>query len=127
MAAPALLIAANGHKWMTFEDYDTPQWRLAIEWLMREGFTEAGKQVVWLDEGILPSYVKQGITIAAGFDNWVGNYLLAECDRGDEVILKLSIHTSSTDRSAAQASRAAADAAWGKVSAKEPIADDKWL
>ncbi len=94
---------------------------------MREGFTEAGKQVVWLDEGILPSYVKQGITIAAGFDNWVGNYLLAECDRGDQVILKLAIHTSSTERRAAQASRAAADAAWGKVSAKEPIPDDKWL
>lgn len=98
MTEPLLLIAANGHNWITFEDYDTPQWRLATEWLRREGFTESGAPIIGLDEGILPSYVKQGVVIAAGFDNWSGNYLLAECDKGDQVILKVANHVSANDR-----------------------------
>lgn len=98
MTTPLLLIAANRHNWIAFEDYETPQWRSAIEWLRREGFTESGAPVIGFDEGILPSYVKQGVAIAAGFDNWSGNYLLAECDRGDQVILKVANHVSANDR-----------------------------
>jgi hypothetical protein len=98
MTEPLLVTAANGHNWITFEDYETPQWRLAIEWLRREGFTESGAPVIGLDEGILPSYIKQGVAIAAGFDNWSGNHLLAECDIGDQVILKVANYVSANDR-----------------------------
>ena len=101
MAKPLLLTAANGHNWITFEDYDTPQWHLAIAWLKREGFNESGAPVIGLDEGILPSYVKEGVAIGAGFDNWSGNYLLAECDKGDQVILKVASHVSANDRRSA--------------------------
>ncbi|HVK95971.1 MAG TPA: hypothetical protein VM571_14740 [Noviherbaspirillum sp.] len=98
MTNPLLLTAANGHNWITFEDYDTDQWFLAIDWLRREGFNESGAPVIGVDEGVLPSYVKQGVAIAAGFDNWSGNYLLAECDKGDQVILKVANQVSAIDR-----------------------------
>jgi len=98
MTEPLLLSAANGRNEITFEAYDTPQWHSAIEWLRREGFTESGVPVVGLDGEILPSYARQGVTIAAGFDIWSGNYLLAECDNGDEVILKVANHVSANDR-----------------------------
>lgn len=98
MTEPLLLTAANGHNWITFEDYETPQWHQAVEWLLCEGFTESGAPVIGFDEGILPSYVKQGVTIAAGFDNWSGNYLLAQCDKGDQVILKVANIVSANDR-----------------------------
>lgn len=97
MTQPRLQTAANGHNWITFEAYDTPQWFQAIEWLKREGFTESGTPVIGLDEGVLPSYIKQGVTIAAGFDNWSGNDLLAECNEGDEVLLKVAAYVSARD------------------------------
>lgn len=98
MNEPLLMTAANGHNWITFEAYDTPQWHKAIEWLKREGFAESGAPVLGLDEGILPSYVKQDVAIAAGFDNWSGNYLLAECSKGDQVILSVANYVSANDR-----------------------------
>lgn len=98
MIEPLLLTAANGHYWITFEVYDTPQWFMAIEWLWREGFIKSGTPVLGLDNGILPSYVKQDVAIAAGFDNWSGNYLLANCDKGDQVILSVADHISANDR-----------------------------
>lgn len=101
MTEPLLLTAANGHNLITFEAYDTPQWYMATEWLMQQGFTESGSHVLGLDEGVLPSYVKQGMSIAAGFDNWSGNYLLAECDKGDQVLLKVANRVSANDRRSA--------------------------
>ena len=92
MTEPRLSTAANGHWWITFEADDTPQWFMSIEWLGREGFIQSGTPVLGFDEGILPSYVKHGVTIAAGFDNWSGNYLLAECEQGDQVILRVAHH-----------------------------------
>lgn len=100
MTEPLLTTAANGHNFLTFEDYDTPQWRLAIEWLKREGFSESGTSVLGLDEGILPSLSRRGVVIAAGFDNWSGNYLLAECEMGDQVISSVANHVSAKDRRA---------------------------
>lgn len=101
MTTPLLSTAANGHLWITFEDRDTPQWRSAIAWLRREGFAESGDSVTGLDEGILPSYARQGVAIAVGFDSWSGDYLLAECGEGDEVILQVASHVSADDRRAA--------------------------
>ena len=98
MTVPLLLTASNGRNWLTFEAYDTHQWRKAIEWLRHERFLESGAPVVGADEGILPSFVRQNVTIAAGFDNWSGNYLLAECDEGDRVILDLANYVAAQDR-----------------------------
>lgn len=100
MSQPLLITAANGHNFLTFEDYDTPQWRLAIKWLKNEGFSESGTPVVGLDEGILPSFVKHELVISAGFDNWSGNYLLAECEMGDHVIASVAHHVSANDHRA---------------------------
>lgn len=101
MNEPLLLTAANGYNWITFEAYDTPHWHKAIEWLIREGFTESGAPVRGLEEGIFPSYVKQGVVIATGFDNWSGNYLLAECAKGGQVILNVATYVLANDRRSA--------------------------
>ena len=98
MTVPLLTTAANGHSFLTFETYGPPQWHMALEWLKRESFVESGVPVFGLDEGILPSFVRHGVTIAAGFDNWSGNYLLAECDEGDQIILGLANYVSAVDR-----------------------------
>lgn len=100
MSKPSLITAANGHNFLTFEDCDPSQWRLAIEWLKREGFSESGAPVVGFDEGILPSLVKHEVVIAAGFDHWSGRYLLAKCALGDQVIASLASHVLATDRRA---------------------------
>lgn len=100
MTKPLLSTAANGHNFLTFEDYDTPQWHLAIEWLKREGFSESGPLVVGLDEGILPSFARGPVVIAAGFDYWSGHYLLSQCEMGDLVIVGVANHVSANDRRA---------------------------
>lgn len=100
MTKALLTTAANGHNFLTFEDYETPQWRLAIEWLKGAGFSESGTSIVTLDEGIFPSFVRNSVTIAAGFDNWSGNYLLANCEIGDQIILALANYVSVDDRRA---------------------------
>ncbi len=98
MTAPLLNTAANGHNWLAFEALNTPKWNVALEWLKRDGFVESGSIIRGIDEGILPSFVKQGVTVAAGFDNWSGNYLLAQCQGGDRVILELAKHVAAQDR-----------------------------
>jgi hypothetical protein len=65
------------------------------------GFAESGGPVSGLDEGILPSFVRRSVTIAAGFDNWSGNYLLGECDESDQIILGLANHVYAVDRRSA--------------------------
>ncbi|WP_316674885.1 hypothetical protein [uncultured Tolumonas sp.] len=97
MTTALLTIAANGHNFLTFEDYETNQWRLALEWLKGSGFSESRTSIVTIDEGILPSFVRNSVTIAAGFDNWSGNYLLANCEIGDQIIIALARHVSADD------------------------------
>lgn len=98
MTQPILSTAHNGRNWITFEDHESPQWRSAIEWLLHAGFVESGASVIGIDEGILPSYLKQGVAIAAGFDTWSGSYLLAECEQGDHLLLRLAEHVLAIDR-----------------------------
>jgi hypothetical protein len=100
MTKALLTTAANGHNFLTFEDYETHQWRLALEWLKSAGFSESGTPIVTLDEGILPFFVRNSVTIATGFDNWSGNYLLANCEIGDQIILALANYVSVDDRRA---------------------------
>lgn len=97
MAAPLLTHAANGRNWLTFEVSDAAKWRMAREWLTRAGFVETGDAVLGLDEGILPSLVRGDVTVAAGFDHWSGSYLLAQCDKGDQVVADLAAHVAAKD------------------------------
>ena len=53
------------------------------------GFEREGEAVLGMDEGILSSFVKGGLTIAAGWDNWSGNYLLSESQAADEVLKQI--------------------------------------
>lgn len=85
-----LVIAANGRHWLTFETGDAPEWQQALAWLRRERFIESGAPIIGPEEGLLPSFVRQGVTVAVGFDQWVGPYLLAECEEGDRVIGQLA-------------------------------------
>ena len=106
METPLLLTAANGHNFLTFEAYDTPQWHAAVEWLTARGFSTrpilvGGTPIIGLDEGILPSYVRGEISIAAGWDNWSGNYLLAENEQADSVLAELASHVAAKDRRSA--------------------------
>jgi hypothetical protein len=103
MEIPLLLTAANGRNFLTFEAYDTPQWFAAVDWLTDQRFERtsqaAGVQsVLGLDEGIMPSFVREEITILAGWDNWSGNYLLAECENGDKVLATLANHVAAEGR-----------------------------
>lgn len=103
METPLLLKAANGRNLLEFEAYDSPQWFLAVDWLTAQGFTRRAlltesQQVIGCDEGIMPSFVREGVSLAAGWDNWSGNYLLAECELGDGLLLELARHVAAVDR-----------------------------
>jgi len=50
------------------------------------GFDRDGDPVMGMDEGILPYFIKGEAKIAAGWDNWSGNYLLSESKEGDSVL-----------------------------------------
>lgn len=98
MTVPVLTVAANGHYFLTFGEYDTPQWQSARQWLARQQFTESGELIVSFGEMILPSLVKDKVSITAGADSWSGNYLLAECSTGDRIILDLAAYVAAKDR-----------------------------
>jgi hypothetical protein len=98
MAAPLLSTAANGHNWLIFDAHDSPQWHTAVSWLKRECFVESGTSITAPDERIFPSFVRRSVAIAAGCDNWSGNYLLAQCGEGDQVLLALAGQVAAQDR-----------------------------
>lgn len=82
--------AANKHSMLEFGDYDTEVWRVAVALLEQElGFHRTGELVAGLDEGILPSFEKASMKIDAGWDNWAGMYLLANCPSGDDLLAML--------------------------------------
>jgi len=97
MTNPVLATAANGHNWLTFETYGSPQWKAAYKWLSHQQFKESGRSIIGLDEGILPSFVRGQITIETGFDNWSGHYLLAQCHEGDQLLVELAQHLAASD------------------------------
>lgn len=90
MKSPRIHKAANGHASIDFEEYDSPAWFKAVSILENEmGFIREGGEVMGMDEGIMPSFVKNDISISAGWNNWSGNYLLSESNKADEVLTKL--------------------------------------
>jgi hypothetical protein len=90
MQRPFLTLAANGHLFLTFEEYASSLMRDISLHLERElGFKRTGPTVAGVDEGISQDFVKDGITISAGWDNWSGEYLLSTSDEGDALLMKL--------------------------------------
>ena len=98
MTEPLLTVATNGHLFLTFEKFETSQWKQALTWLAQKNFRKAGDTVNGLDETLLPSFVRDTVSIAAGYDNWSGSYLLAECLQGDAVLVDLARHVGAHDR-----------------------------
>ena len=72
----------------------------------------------------LPDSLKNAAKRLAAADDTTMNQLFVVA-----IAEKISAMETSTffERRAALANRAAADAAWGKVSVKAPIPEDKWL
>ncbi|WP_338520047.1 hypothetical protein [Alteromonas gracilis] len=90
MKQPKMLVAANDHVVINFEEFDSKLWSDAVKHLeIHLGFSRCGERVAGLDEGILPSFVNGKVSIEAGWDNWSGNYLLSTCGAGDKVLSNL--------------------------------------
>lgn len=54
-----------------------------------DGFHRVGQTVMGLDEAILPSFQRAGMTLAAGWNIGSGHYLLSECAAGDDFLRTL--------------------------------------
>ena len=86
----ALHTAANGHLSLEFGSYDSELWRTVARHLETElGFHRKGEVVAGFDEGIRQSFECEGVSISAGWDNWSGDYLLANSSEGDELLSKM--------------------------------------
>jgi hypothetical protein len=83
--------AANGHltlNWPTAGrlSYTLLCWRLQF----RHGFRRAGDQIAGYGEVIFPAFVRGGLRLLSGWDNWSGYYLLSEDEAGDEFLKLLA-------------------------------------
>lgn len=87
---PTLQTAANGHLTIDFNALPESHWEALTTRLMETGgFHRIGQTVMGLDEAILPSFQRAGLTLAAGWNIWSGHYLLSECAAGDEFLRTL--------------------------------------
>ena len=84
MKIPSLFQASSGFLTLEFEAYDSPEWLSAVNMLENDlGFVRKGETLTNMDEGILPSFIKESLIISAGWDNWSGCYLLLESKESD--------------------------------------------
>lgn len=87
---PFLKVAATSHLWLTFEEYDSQLMGDIATYLEAKlGFARVGATVAGMDEGVCQDFVKNGIAISAGWDNWSGDYLLSNSDDGDALLREL--------------------------------------
>jgi hypothetical protein len=87
---PEMHTASNGFLSLDFGDYDSPlamsiSHLLEIDW----GFRRQGPAVLGVDEGISPNFVRGEIVLAAGWDNWSGQYLLSTSKDEDEILRQI--------------------------------------
>ena len=84
---PRLSPAANQHLSLEFDAYDSELWLAVCAYLVELGFERRGEPVDAWDEGIWPSFVRDGLELMAGWSHWAdGDYLLAVCARGDQLL-----------------------------------------
>ncbi|GJJ05240.1 hypothetical protein RugamoR64_57780 [Duganella rhizosphaerae] len=87
---PELHIASNGFLSLDSGDDDSAlamsiSLFLETDW----GFRRQGPAVLGVDEGISPNFVRGEIVLAAGWDNWSGQYLLSNSKDGDEILRQI--------------------------------------
>jgi hypothetical protein len=60
--------------------------RLGLLLIFRYGFYRWGSCTIGIDETIYPSFLRFGICICAGWDNFSGYYLMANDQKSDEFL-----------------------------------------
>ena len=87
---PELHTASNGFLSLDFGDYDSPLAMSISHFLETDwGFSRQGPAVLGVDEGTSPNFVRGEIVLAAGWDNWSGQYLLSNSKDGDEILRQI--------------------------------------
>ncbi|GJJ05242.1 hypothetical protein RugamoR64_57800 [Duganella rhizosphaerae] len=87
---PDLHTAPNGFLSLDFCDYDSPLATSISDFLETDwGFRRDGPTVFGMDEGVSPNFVRGEIVLAAGWDNWSGQYLLSNSREGDEILRQI--------------------------------------
>ncbi len=85
-----LFKAANEHLSMECGDLPDSYWQNIVETLEKqEGFTRSGSAVLGAGEMIHQDFVSKNFSLSAGWDNWSGHYLLANCSAGDAFLQQL--------------------------------------
>jgi len=75
--------AETGFAWVTTHSR-LQYWRLCLILVFRYGFLRWGRYIPPItDEAIFPDYVRFGLRIHAGWDNWMGYDLLAANEASD--------------------------------------------
>jgi hypothetical protein len=83
--------AANGHLVLELGDASDAVWAdLAARLVNEYEFTRVGSPVLGAGEQIHQSFQSPEFTLAAGWDNWSGHYLLSESVQGDAFIEELA-------------------------------------
>lgn len=83
--------AANGHLLLELGDASDAAWVGLTALLVKEyKFTRVGSAVLGAGEQIHQSFQAPEFTLAAGWDNWSGHYLLSESAEGDAFIERLA-------------------------------------
>lgn len=83
--------AANGHLSLELGDAPDAAWSDLTALLVNEyKFTRVGSAVLGAGAQIHQSFQAPEFTLAAGWDNWTGHYLLSESAEGDAFIERLA-------------------------------------
>jgi hypothetical protein len=87
---PTLDTAANGHLTLSFNELSDACWLSLAENLIKlQGFKRLGSPVIGVDEKIHQNFQCAEFSLAAGWDNWSGHYLLSDSVAGDVFLKKL--------------------------------------
>lgn len=87
---PTLHKTANGHLALDFNELSDACWlSIAEELIKLRGFKRVGSPVIGISEQIHQNFQGAEFTLAAGWDNWSGHYLLSDSVAGDAFLQKL--------------------------------------
>ena len=82
--------AANGHLALDLNDTAHEGWILLTTQLERDlGAQRFGRVALGLRDRTHQSFRFADFTLSAGWDSWVGNYLLSQCEQGDAFLRRL--------------------------------------
>lgn len=87
---PNLHTAANGHLTIDLNSLPESYWESLSQRLVSTyRFKRVGSVVIGAGEQIHQSFQRPEFTLAAGWDNWSGHYLLSDSTEGDDFLQKL--------------------------------------